>query len=158
MSLHAAVFCNCFETGNLKRRPPDPQGISVLPDGNLSYTNEIFEKVLEFDRWRKNACEHADGVLFSCSIGNIALVALLRRELEQQVEKFPLLLEKVVYDGVHAGDFLTVGETLILDDELEILKEFQASDDYSQKFIDEFHEQMLELVKAALLVGKPILF
>ncbi len=40
----------------------------------------------ELDEWRRNACEHDRGIYVSRDIGNIALVADLRRELSSIVD------------------------------------------------------------------------
>ena len=159
MGLDAKVYCNCFEIGRLKQLPPEPALVYVCPDGSLNCRNEDLEVLLEFDEWlRGSACEHKDGVLLHYRIGNIALVGLLREELKREATRFPVLLEKVLYNGVHAGDYLSLDMILKLQSESKELAKFAVSDKTSQGFVGEFEKQMQGLVDAALSVRKPISF
>jgi hypothetical protein len=115
--------------------------------------------LLEFDQWLLHrACEHEDGVLLHHRIGNIALVSLLHSELSREAEKFPIVMEKILYSGTHAGDYLALDIVENLKAELDHLGELVCSNERSQKFVDEFRQQLIELVKAALEVRKPISF
>src|SRR5437773_8809051 len=106
MGLDATVYCNCFETDRLKELPPDSTIIYVSADGSLDCRSDNMEVLLAFDQWLQNhACEHESGIFIHHRIGNIALVGLLREELRRESNKFPILLEKVLYNGVHAGDY-----------------------------------------------------
>lgn len=159
MGLDAKVFCNCFATGRLKELPPEPVSVYVCSDGSLDCKSEDLEVLLEFDAWlHDRACEHEDGVLLHHRIGNIALVRLLREELEREAARFPFLLEKVLYNGVHAGDYLSLDIVLKVQSEAEELTEFAASDERNQGFVEEFRKQMQGLVDAALSVRKPVSF
>jgi hypothetical protein len=159
MGLDAKVYCNCFEIGRLKQLPPEPALVYVCPDGSLNCRNEDLEVLLEFDEWlRGSACEHKDGVLLHYRIGNIALVGLLREELKREATRFPVLLEKVLYNGVHAGDCLSLDIVIRLQSELKGLAGFAASGERNQAFVGEFKKQMQGLVDAALSIRKPISF
>ncbi len=159
MGLDVKVYCNCFETGRLKELPPEPALVYVCSDGSLECKSKDLEILLEFDEWlRQRACEHEDGVLLHHRIGNIALVGLLREELERQAARFPILLEKVLYSSAHAGDYLSMDMILKVQSEVEELAEFAASDERNQGFVEEFKKQMQGLVDAALSVRKPVSF
>jgi hypothetical protein len=90
-------------------------------------------------------------------IGNISGVAQLREELERASngEKL-LLIEKVVYDGTHAGD-------AILDDlfdklEAEIHDLQTRRDRHFFEYLNDFLAKMLEVVQIARREGNPIVF
>lgn len=159
MGLDATVYCNCFESGRLKEPPPNSSLVYVAPDGSLDCRSEDLDVLLAFDTWfRESACEHKDGVLQYHYIGNIGLVGLLREELKRESEKFPILLEKIVYSGSHTGDYLSLADVSDLQVELKALAGFVASNEKMQSYIEGFRLQMQELIRAALSVGKPISF
>ncbi len=159
MGLDATVYCNCFESGRLKEPPPNSSLVYVAPDGSLDYKSEDLDVLLVFDTWlRESACEHEDGISQHHYIGNIALVGLLREELKRESEKLPILLEKVLYSGSHAGDYLSLEDVSGLQAELNVLAEFAASDEKMQAYVEEFRIQMQELIEAALSAGKRISF
>ncbi len=158
MGLDATVYCNCFETGRLKESAPCPQ-VSISADGSLDCGSEDLEKLLAFDQWLLHrACEHPNGVLLHHHIGNLAQVGLLRSELGREVEAFSILLSKVLYSGTHTGDYLLPEDLSNVQAELDRLDKFVSSSERNQEDVDSFRLQMLELVGAALRVGKPISF
>src|ERR1700755_1448803 len=107
MGLDAPVYCDCYESGRLREPPPNPDLISVVPDGSLDCRSDDLDTLLEFDRWLlERDCEHENGVLLHHRIGNLAQVTLLRGELNREAGKVPIVLEKVVYSDTHAGDYL----------------------------------------------------
>ena len=158
MGLDAVVYCDCFEAGKLNSPPPVPALVFVASDRSLDCKSKNLEELLAFDRWRKGACAHEDGILLHHFIGNVALVGLLHSELARRSEMFPFLLGSVLYSGTHAGDRLTLGDIAIVRQEIELLDGFAASDERSQSFVDHFKDQMRELVDSALSVGKSISF
>ena len=159
MGLDACVYCNCYETENLREPPPISAAISVSPDGSLDCGNVDLNDALAFDRWLNNkACEHQDGVLLHHRLGNIALVSLLRNELGREPDRFHILLGKVLYSGTHGGDWLGIEDVSALAKELDMLDGFAASKPDNQVFVDQFRSQMRELADLALQVGKPIAF
>ncbi len=157
MGLDATVYCNCFETGQIKESPPDPASVFVTDDGSLECKSEDLDILLAFDRWlHSRACAHQDGILVHHHIGNIALVGLLHEELKVEVESYPILLERVLYSGAHAGDYLAFADVVSLRAEINNLSRLQ--DTANQSLITMFQRQMQELVAAALCTGKPISF
>ncbi len=159
MGLDATVYCDCFETGRLREPPPLANSVYVAPDGSLGCKSNILEDSLAFDQWLKwRACEHEDGVLLHHYLGNIALIGALRAEIKQRPSSFKVLLEKVIYNGVHAGDHLSQENILLLREELNDLDTFQCNDPEMALFVRHLHSQLNELIAAALSVKKPIAF
>jgi hypothetical protein len=61
--------------------------------------------------WTQNGCPHEDGYLVFKHLGNIGSIAHVRAHLEPLAQThFPLLMEKVVYSGMHGGDSIPAGE------------------------------------------------
>src|SRR2546426_2770125 len=148
MRLDAFVFCDCYEKGRLREPPPPSVSLRVQPDGSLGRERDdgTLESDLAWDMWREErACEHGGGILIRHHIGNIALVGLLRAELQQAADPFPILVSRVVYSGSHAGDFLPVETIPALQRELESLREFRCSTQEAASFMSEFRIKMSEL-------------
>ena len=159
MALDAHVCCNCFERGRLRSPPPPGCDLSVSDDGGLLCGSDDLEVQMSFDRWQQSgACEHEDGYLVAHRIGNIALVAELRNELSRWPDRFRMILSRVVYNGVHCGDFIPAAEVPLLVPEVGALADFHYSDPEMERFMRDFESQMRELVEASLRVGKPISF
>lgn len=159
MGLDACVYCNCFETGKLRQQPPLPDRVFVMDDGSLDYRCDDLEQTMLFDRWLlEEACEHRNGWLLLHHLGNMSLIAFVRDQLHRQAERFPILLEKVVYSGIHGGDWLAFGEVVQLEKEVSQLQTFVVDDPKEQHWIDEFRDKLVELIDAAKSVRKPISF
>lgn len=159
MGLDATVYCNCFEARQMKEPPPFAVPISVGLDGSLEFRSEDFDVTLALDQWLLNrACDHRNGILLHQRIGNMAQVELLRGELIREPDRFPVLLNQVLYNGMHAGDYLTLDDVSRLRSELLSLDTFVCSDARETVYIERFKGQMQELVDASLSVGKPISF
>jgi hypothetical protein len=159
MGLDARVFCNCYEKGVIRQPPPQPELVSVDESGDIFINTDNPEAdFLACDTWREHACEHDQGQLVSHRIGNIALVAVLRTALSRSAQSFPVMLSKVVYDGTHCGDFLSLKQVHALEHELPSLTEYHSVDPKEEKIIRHFESQMRDLVAASLAVGKPIVF
>ena len=127
MSVSARVHCNCFERGKIQS-PPYPECMYIDESGAMAWRSLEPGLLAELDEWRSNACEHKRGIYMSRDIGNIALVADLRKELSREHEAFPVLLRNVLYNGMHAGDCLSLQDVDRLRSELEIVKDFQPAD------------------------------
>ena len=159
MGLDAVVYCDCFETGKLKEIPLFFDEIFVTADGSLDCKSEDMETILEFDQWcLDRACNHENGVKIHHYIGNIALVSLLHREISREENKFDLILNKILYSGTHAGDYLEIKVVRQIQRELLHLSELVCSDKRSQDFVNYFCQQLNELVNESLKVNKPISF
>ena len=159
MGLDAVVHCDCFERGRLRSPPPAGCTPSVDEWGFLHCGSNNLAIQLAFDRWQfEEACEHEDGLLVHHRIGNIALVAGLRTELQRHPDRFPMLLARVVYNGVHSGDLIPAGEVSQFRPELDALALVRCEDPEMGPLMREFATQMEELVVASLTVCKPIVF
>jgi hypothetical protein len=156
--LDARVYCNCIESGKLRVQPKPHWRVEILDDGDVEATCKDESEARELARWWQTACEHTDRELLNHSLGNIGTVAFLREELRRVADKCPLILGRVVYDGIHSGDFLTVEQVRDLEKELCELEGFQCENKADQTLLNRFLAQMRELVAAALSVDKPIAF
>lgn len=160
MSLDATVYCDCYERG-LASEPPMPT--EVLPDGLVVPRGTLsLDQDLEFDEWKLvRMCEHRDGVLWTTRLGNMGLVAEIRGCLDRRRELFPILLEKVVYDGMHGGEFLDLETVRALGAELRALDKWLGQERFEENLANWmwwFANQMRALRELSLRVGKPITF
>lgn len=159
MGLDAHVCCDCFERDRLRSAPPPGCSLSVSSDGSLLCGSDDLNVQIAFDRWQHSeACEHEDGCLVAYYIGNIALVASLRNELGRWPDRFQVILSRVIYNGMHAGDFIPAAEVPQLVPEVKALAAVRCQDVEMEQFMRGFESQMRELVGGALRVGKPIVF
>jgi hypothetical protein len=161
MGLDAYVFCDCFEKGRLLANAPPGLTLVVEPDGYVGHQGSLgsLESELAWDQWRENlACEHTGGVLMHQRLGNIALIGMLRSELQGEASRFPILLGKVLYSGSHTGDFLAVNVVPSLKAEIEALAGFKCSKRMAQELMAQFRNQMSGLISASTSVNKPIAF
>lgn len=115
------------------------------------------DELLRFDQWEfAQGCEH-EGFLVKARIGNIAYVAHIREWINAEAcntqRGFPLLSEKVVYSGIHCGDWIPTSDAQMLLEELEALNS-RAQDEYHREFM----ETMKQLCEASLASGNPIVF
>jgi hypothetical protein len=159
MGLNASVYCDCYEAGRLREPPPPGCAPMVAEDGSVLCGSDELDVQLAFDQWYYfRACEHECGQLILHRIGNIALVAMLRMELQRMRDRFPLLLGRVLYNGVHCGDFLAVEKLPELRREITALAEIYCADQETANYVRGFTAQMSELMDCAMRVGKPIVF
>ncbi|MCI0353258.1 MAG: hypothetical protein L0Z53_27890 [Acidobacteriales bacterium] len=158
MGLDAHVQCNCAKQG--KAKPfPFPNRLIFDEQGEPQFSDEglTTEQLVECDRWCSDwGCEH-HGYLAQTRIGNISYVAHVRHQLEiaeqERIGLFPLLLSRVVQDGMHAGDYIESGDVAALLREVNTIELW--SNDETMK---EFASAMRELCKASLASGNAICF
>jgi hypothetical protein len=87
-------------------------------------------------------------------LGNIALVAHVRGFLEDNSPSdFPMLLERVVHSGVHAGDSVAARDAPQLMSETRRLHRLANG-----PLIIEFANSVPELAEASMATGNPIVF
>jgi hypothetical protein len=158
MGLDAFVFCDCYEKGRLKRKPPDPDLVYVLPNGDLACRRKDSKVLGRFDRWRENACEHEAGMVAGDWLGNESSIGSIRKELSRRPRDFPTLLKRVVYSGTHCGDHLTLKMVAKLQMELDRLKVHRSGNKELDLGIQKLRRQLQKLVHASLKIGKPIAF
>ena len=158
MALDAFVRCTCIRDGKAKPHP-FPERLSFDESGEPILTGDPSEEEWEeHDQWLANSCEH-EGFLLSMFLGNITRVKNLRSFLRALQGKpgprFPILLEKVLYDGTHTGDWVP------LEDSPALLKEVDTvlhSSDILADSEKEFFNNMKQLCEASIAPGNPIMF
>lgn len=103
-----------------------------------------------------NDCDIFKDSLVHKRLGNAAMIGFLREELKKLPEAdacFPIILNRVIYSGTHAGDQIATRDIPQLKRELALLSESSAPEDVKQ-FID----AMIELCDASLQTENPIMF
>jgi hypothetical protein len=158
MSLDAFVRCTCIRDGKAKPHP-FPDRLTFNESGEPSLVGEPSEEEWEaHDHWMAESCEH-EGYLLCMFLGNITRVGNLRsflRHLQGSPgPRFPVLLEKVLYDGTHTGDWLASDTSEKLLKEVEIVLHSRDILAESEK---EFFENMKQLCEASIATGNPIMF
>ncbi len=158
MSLDAFVRCTCIREGKAKPHPL-PDRLTFGESGEPTLTGDPTEEEWDaHDRWMGDSCEH-EGYLLSVFLGNITRIGKLRSFLRalqgNPGPKFPILLEKVVYDGTHSGDWISS------QDAVDLLKEVNTvlhSSDILADSEKEFFTNMKLLSEASIATGNPIMF
>jgi hypothetical protein len=158
MSLDAHVRCTCVKEGRAKPYPV-PARLTIDETGAPSLKGRFSENEYEeLDRWVQKSCEHG-GFLVSETLGNIVLAKNVREFLNalqgDPGPHFPILLDKVVYDGTHTGDWIPARESPKLLKEVELV--LQSSDILSPAE-KHFFEAMKRLCEASIASGNPIVF
>ena len=69
-----------------------------------------------------------------------------------------MILSRVIYSGVHCGDFIPTTDVNYLVFELKALATHHNADPEIERFLRSFEEQLRELVTASLRTGKPLVF
>lgn len=127
MGLDARVYCDCLEKGRLKKPLPPGFAVKVEEDGMPCITKNG-ELIYDVEAAAADfLCEHEGRTLIHHSLGNMARIAVLRMELEREASAFPLLLQKVVYNGIHGGDWIGTNELLQLRVELKLIESFRCA-------------------------------
>jgi hypothetical protein len=144
----------------MRTPPPQPEYVRVDEDGGLGFDGDKPNAdFAAFRSWVETACDHRPlGVLIHHRLGNMARIGFLRYHLVEHPEQFPVLLSKVLYNGTHGGDYLTLADVEQVAGELEPLKNVHLPDAEEEAMIREFETQMRELVDASRRVQKPIAF
>ena len=162
MGLDAMVYCDCFERGSLRIPPPDPQLLAVGLDGAPSPT--LPEDLDAYFAWEAmRPCPHDRFVLLHHRLGNMGTVGWMRSSLKRIAsdpeEEFPVFWGKVIYSGIHSGDWLGPPKVDALRVELDRLLPAPLSwPEDDRFFFSEFVTKLQGLVYAALWVNKPIVF
>ena len=156
--LDAYVRCTCIKDGRAKPHP-NPEKLTFDEAGSPELTGDPSEDEWEaHDRWFAESCEHG-GYLLSLPLGNISRISHLRTFLRglqgKPGPRFPILLEKVIYNGTHTGDWLPREESPALLKEVETVLHSRDILANSEK---EFFENLKQLCEASIETGNPILF
>jgi hypothetical protein len=153
MGLDAHVRCNCIKNG-LASAHPFP-ALLAYDENDEPYLKQegTLEQSIQHDRWLKSSCPHGC-VLVHKRIGNIAMAAFLRERLGDIGEtRFPVLLQRVLYNGTHCGDAIGARRVPDLAAELRILAGMHLPNE-----LGDFLSTMKELCDASLATGNPIVF
>jgi hypothetical protein len=126
---------------------------SLVPQGSPTHDDRM-----AVDRWRKDACDHPDGIVVRKRLGNSAMVSELRLTLAAKPDAFPLLLRLVLYSGVHAGDYIATEVAKQISVEVDALLELGLEDPVRRRAVQEFGHQIRDLIDASVESGKPIAF
>jgi len=157
MRLQAYVFCDCYEQGRLKRPPPNPEIVAMLPNGDLGYYRATPDQHAAFVAWRTHACRHPEGRVTGGELGHRLPLQILRRVLSPQRRSFPILIRKVLGGKPHTrSSHLTLKQVEKLQVELSRLKTFHCADRKIDRELQYVYGQMKQLVRAALKFHKPI--
>lgn len=158
MALDGFVRCSCIRDGRAKPHPL-PDRLTFDEAGEPTLAGDPSEEEWEaHDQWLSQCCEHG-GFLASLFLGNITRVKNLRDFLKglqgKPGPRFTILLEDVLYDGTHSGDFIDVKKTPKLLKEVETVLQSREILSESEK---EFFDNMKALCDASLKTGNPIMF
>ena len=158
MSLDAFVRCTCIRDGKAKPHPW-PDRLTFDDAGDPTLSGEPSDQEWDaHDQWLSDSCEH-EGYLLSMFLGNIPRVKNLRSFLGalqgSPGPRFPILLEKVLYDGTHTGDWIAVKESPVL---LKEVNTVLHSSDILADSEKEFFNNMKQLCEASIASGNPIMF
>jgi len=155
MGLDAFVCCNCIKEGKAPAHSfPELLAIDKTGEAILRKEGEISLNLwLVHDKWCRKSCAHS-GYLISKRLGNIAAVAHVREFLERNSSHdFPLLIERVVYDGTHCGDCISASDAPQLLAETQRLRGLT-----SDPLILQFTSDVTELAEASISTGNPVVF
>src|SRR5579864_6538561 len=156
--LDAYVRCTCIKDGRAKPHP-FPERLTFDEAGSPSLTGDPSDDEWDaHDNWFAESCEHG-GYLLSLPLRNISRISHLRTFLRglqgKPGPRFPILLEKVIYNGTHTGDWIPREESPALLKEVETVLHSRDILASSEK---EFFENLKQLCEASIETGNPILF
>ena len=122
MALDGFVRCTCVRDGKAKPHP-FPDRLTLDEAGEPVLTVIASDDEWEaHDLWLGDAASMAD-ILLSEFLGNITRVKNLRGFLRglqgTPGPRFPILLEEVLYDGTHTGDWVPKQHTAALQKEVD---------------------------------------
>ena len=157
MKLQAYVFCDCYEQECLKHQPPNPEIVTLLPNGDLGYYRATREQHAAFVAWRSQACRHPEGVVTGGQLGHNLSRQVLHRALTPHARAFPLFVRKFLGCKPHTrNSHLTFKQVEKLQVELARLKNFHLHDRRRDRELRSYFGQIKQLVRAALKFQKAI--
>ena len=158
MALDEFVYCDCFERDNLRSNPPAGVKVRVAPSGELMCETEEDSAFFAFSAWKQaRACTHQGMILVHHRLGSTEAIDKLRAALEGHADRFPILLQRVLYCGTHTCDWIPVQAIPRLTNELKKLDSETFPDGIADA-VRVLKIQIAELIIAANLTGKPICF
>jgi hypothetical protein len=158
MALDAFVYCDCFETHNLRCDPPVGLVLKPEPSGDLACDATDEERWSAFVDWKRNrACFHYGMILLRHRLGTPEQIEDLRGELQAQAASFPVLLNHVLYSGTHTCDWVPFELLGPLSSEVKHLAPEKCRPAVSDA-LQLLKIRMAELIIAAQHTKKPICF
>ena len=160
MSLTGTVYCDCVENNRLRIPHPLPELLFIDNSGYPDIRSaEIAQEILH-DKWEaQNPCLHSGFRLVEYWLGNVAAIGQIRDQIEKLSKNtktpYRILTSKVIYNGLHSGDFLSPNEVVQLRDELDSLRKVDSLKDPQ---FNEFLRKLQDLISKSISVGKPIAF
>ncbi len=155
MGLDAHVCCNCIKEGLAPPHPfPERLVFDETAEATMKSDGQIsLEEWLKHDAWYRTSCAHS-GRLIKKRLGNIWFIGHVREFLEAgHGASFPLIREKVVYNGAHSGDWIPHSQSAQLLEEAGKL----GSATSDQRIID-FAGNLIQLAEASIATGNPVVF
>jgi hypothetical protein len=131
MGLDATVYCDCVEKGKLTIPHPFPDLLHISADGAPEIQGGVLSQHWQrYDAWvANNPCPHKYFWLVHHHLGNVAGIAFVRHIIVQIVKDpavaFPVLWSKVVYSGIHCGDYLSMDDVTKLGAEVNEFRKLE---------------------------------
>lgn len=170
MSLDAGVMCSCLRDGAAVPHPnPDLLVLDETgyPDLRDWERRTAAEKAAHRE-WERIRCAHKGGFLVDERLGNSTLVRFIRSTLvefsrpREAGNVFPVLLDRVVYNGNHVGDTITpeLSESLLSEVEFADRSRtgYRFHRERDEKTFDRFLSALRRLATASVRTGNPIVF
>jgi hypothetical protein len=157
MALDAFVYCDCFEKDNLRCNPPGGLKLKIAANGDVTCDAPSDHDWFAFTAWKQGkACAHDGMILKHHRLGTSKILDPLRAELEKEhADRFPILLQKVLYSSTHTCDWIPLKLLPKLTDEL---KQLNPHGTHSADALRHLKIQLAELIIAAQMAHKPICF
>ena len=158
MSLDGFARCTCIREGKAKPHPFPDRLIFDEPGEPKLPADPSEEKGEAHDQWLGESCE-PQGYLLSLFLGSITRVGNLRSFLRHLQgtpgPRFPILLEKVLYDGTYTGDWIS---SRIAEKLLKQVDTALHSSDILADSEKEFFNHMKLLCEAIAASGNRVMF
>lgn len=160
MKIQGVVYCDCYEKEKIVIDSQFNQLIQLDYDGSLVMLTENEDQELLFDEWRKDACEHTNGILISHQLISsedelISLQEVFSLITEEEDFDCPVIYESLLYNESNDdNDFITVENLLPLINEMKNIQPFLES--LNNITLTIFFKKLGELLINAAKIQKPI--
>ncbi|QYO62231.1 hypothetical protein [Leptolyngbya sp. 7M] len=131
--------------------------LQIDTNSNMLQVDEETGEVFIADDNLASNYPNSSFVAVQCRLGNSSNIGYLNEEIANLLpNETSLLLEKVVYSGSHSGDKIDLEELDQLETEINRLK--QQLPGQRTVLLEQFIQNMTELIQAARREGNPIVF
>jgi len=148
MGIDALVFCDCLETGSLRKAPRPEWQVYVQADGCRDSASSEHHHQAAFGHWHETACVHDYGILMH---RRLEMAALLQPCLQTLHDLSPVLRRILSLSG-EEPKCLDVAEVKRLAVELQQWRSSAPAD------VLPLLDELDALAATALRVGKPLAF